>query len=197
MATGARGAVGALGLNRLSRGRAHREWDRSQDQPAGEALWRHPVTRGRVLPDSGRLTDLPETSRPQPCCPLSLWQCLIRTQRPYAWPRFGTPQLSGRSDYGSRPCVSLEELLSAVPITGNAVVCSTICSRSTQRANSSVMNSVCSVRIVETTAHGWHTRPIARRKTPARVRAKSAGSLMKDARLLKCGQAAGSVGGRR
>src|SRR6476469_9888282 len=30
-----------------------------------------------------------------------------------------------------------------------------------------VLKSVCSVRIVETAAHGCHTRPIARRRTPA------------------------------
>ena len=85
----------ALGLNRLSRGREHREWDRWQDQPAGEALWRHPATRDRVRQDAGHLTDLPETSRPQPCCPLSLWRWSIRTQRPHARLSFGTPQLSG------------------------------------------------------------------------------------------------------
>jgi hypothetical protein len=39
-----------------------------------------------------------------------------------------------------------------------------ICSDRTERVNTEVVNSVCSVRIVETPAHGWHTRPIARRK---------------------------------
>src|ERR1700681_355908 len=66
--------AGALGLNRLSRGGAHREWDCWQDQPAGQAPWRHPATRDRVRQDGGHPTDRPETSRPQPCRPLSLWR---------------------------------------------------------------------------------------------------------------------------
>jgi hypothetical protein len=61
---------GSLRVTHLSRGRAHLEWDRWQDQPAGEAPWRHPATRGRARQESGHPTDLPHTSRPQPCCPL-------------------------------------------------------------------------------------------------------------------------------
>ncbi len=72
-----------------------------------------------------------------------------------------------------------------------------ICSRSTERLVGAVMNSVCSVRIVERTAHGWHTRPIARRRTRAHPRAKLAGSLMNDAPSMNCGPAADSSGGRR
>jgi hypothetical protein len=47
---------------------------------------------------------------------------------------------------------------------GIAVVAEIICSERPDRVNAAVMNSVCSVRIVETAGHGWHTRPIARRK---------------------------------
>jgi hypothetical protein len=74
---------------------------------------------------------------------------------------------------------------------------STICSHGTKRLVSAVVNSVCSVRIVESAAHGWHTRSIARRRTRAHPRAKSAGSIVKDAPLMNCGQVADSSGGRR
>src|SRR5690349_16573788 len=43
-----------------------------------------------------------------------------------------------------------------------------VCSNTTQLRYRSVTTSVCSVRIVETLACGWHTRRIARRSEHAR-----------------------------
>src|ERR1700756_5758471 len=72
-------------LTRLSRGRAPRESDRWRDQPAGEALWRHPAMHERVRQDAGHLTDQLQTSHRQPCCPLSLRRWLENSDHTPGW----------------------------------------------------------------------------------------------------------------
>ena len=68
-----------------------------------------------------------------------------------------------------------------------------VCSPTTKRRDAAVLNSVCSVRIVESAAHDWHTRPIARRATPARRCGRISRKLMNDAPILKYGHATDSA----
>ena len=72
-----------------------------------------------------------------------------------------------------------------------------VCSVTTMRLEAGVMNSVCSVRIVESARHDWHTRPIARRRTPARRCGRISRKLMNHSPILKCRHAADSADSRR